>query len=241
MWTANVLTLCPEAYPGVLALSVLGRALAAGIWGLNVHNIRDCAMDKHKTVDDTPFGGGGGMVLRPDVLGAAIERYFLPNQHTCVYLTPSGEPLTQAKVRYFSEQKGINILCGRFEGVDERVLSEYPLHTISIGDYVLSSGDIAAFPLIDACVRLLPGVLGAERSLDEESFSFDQDGLLLEYPHYTRPAVWHGHEVPAVLRSGDHSKINAWRLKQAEEITQKVRPDLWDQYMRKKNDIITKV
>ncbi len=241
MWTANILTLFPEAYPGILSLSVLGKALQAGKWGLNVHNIRDSALDKHKTVDDLPFGGGGGMVLRPDVLGAAIEQHFMPNGYECIYLSPRGELLTQAKARHFSEQKGINILCGRFEGVDERILTEYSLRAISIGDYVLSSGDVAAFSLIDACVRLLPGVLGAEKSLEEESFSLDPAGLLLEYPHYTRPAEWQGHQVPAVLRSGNHSKINAWRLSQAEKITQQVRPDLWDQYMRRKDDTITEI
>jgi tRNA (guanine37-N1)-methyltransferase len=239
MWTVNILTLFPEAYPGILGLSVLGKALANESWGMEVSNIRDFATDKHKTVDDIPFGGGGGMVLRPDVLAAAIDAKFTNNKLPLVYLSPRGERFSQRLAQQFSEQQGINILCGRFEGIDERILNEYDFRSISVGDYVLSSGDVAAMVFIDACVRLLPGVLGAKRSLEEESFSFGPEGLLLEYPHYTKPADWRGKKVPEVLRSGNHKKINAWRKQQAEEITKQVRPDLWDQYMRKKNESIT--
>jgi len=234
MWKVNILTLFPEAYPGILGLSVLGKALINQKWGMEVSNIRDFATDKHKTVDDIPFGGGGGMVMRPDVLATAVDARFIDNKLPLVYLSPRGERFTQKLAQQFSEQPGVNILCGRFEGIDERVLNEYDFRSISVGDYVLSSGDVAAMVFIDACIRLLPGVLGAKRSLEEESFSFDPEGLLLEYPHYTKPANWRGKKVPEVLRSGNHKKINAWRKHQAEEITKQVRPDLWDQYMRKK-------
>lgn len=229
MWTANILTLFPELFPGCLATSITGRALEQGICEINARNIRDYAKDKHQTVDDTPYGGGAGMVMRADVLGAAIEDFFLPNGMEIYYLTPKGKPFNQKMAHELSANKGINLLCGRFEGVDERVVLEYKLEPISVGDYVLTSGDVAAYSILDACMRLLPGVIEQKDSLKEESFA--QDGEfknLLEYPHYTRPAEWHGREVPAVLLSGNHQEIKKWRLKEALKLTKIVRPDLLD-------------
>ncbi len=234
-WQAEILTLFPEIFPGPLALSVVGKALDEGIWSLRAHDIRNFAQDKHRTVDDTPYGGGGGMVLKADVIADAIDGTFMQNQHNpIIYLSPRGELLNQ-RMAYdlVNMHVGINIICGRFEGLDERVLQEYKVRQVSVGDYVLSSGDIAAFVLLDACARLVPGVLGGQSSLLEESFGVGTAySRLLEYPHYTKPALWRDKEVPEVLLSGNHQAIAAWRLAQAKEQTRQTRPDLWDQYLQ---------
>ena len=225
-WTAHVLTLFPEMFPGPLAHSLSGRALRDGIWALEKVDIRDFARDKHRSVDDAPFGGGAGMVMRPDVVAAAIDSV-LPRDAGSgwagLYLTPRGVPLTQARVRALAGKAHVVMLCGRFEGVDQRVIEARALDEISIGDFVLSGGEPAATALIDACVRVLPGVVGAPESLGEESF----EGGLLEYPHYTRPRVWEGRAVPDVLLSGDHQQVRAWRRAEAEKSTRARRPDLW--------------
>jgi len=226
MWTACVLTLFPEMFPGPLGFSLAGQALANGRWSLDAMNIRDFAQDKHRSVDDTPAGGGAGMVMRADVVGAAIDGALgshpgLP----AILFSPRGAPLTQARVRALAAGSGAILLCGRFEGIDERVIEARGLEEVSVGDYVLSGGEPAAMVLIDAIVRLLPGVMGAAQSGTEESF---EDGLL-EYPHYTRPRVWEGREIPEVLLSGDHGRIAAWRRAQAEALTRARRPDLWQQ------------
>lgn len=229
-WSACVLTLFPEMFPGMLGHSLVGRALDDNRWILDPIQIRDFATDKHHTVDDTPSGGGAGMVMRADVVGAALEaaeqRYPLAKK---VFLTPRGKPLTQEKVRELATASGVILLCGRYEGIDQRVLDDADdIEEISIGDYVLSGGEAAATVLLDACVRLLPDVIGKEASHEDESF---ETGLL-EYPHYTRPRVWRGREIPEVLSSGHHGKILAWRKKQAERITQERRPDLWEAYLQ---------
>ncbi len=227
IWTARVLTLFPEMFPGALCVSVAGRALEEGVWALETVDIRDFARDKHQTVDDAPFGGGPGMVMRPDVvdaaIGAALERR---PEAPVIYLTPRGRPLTQARVRELAAGCGPIVLCGRYEGVDERVLEERRVEEISLGDFVLSGGEPAAIALIDACVRLLSGVVGRAQSLVEESF----ERGLLEYPHYTRPRAWKGRTVPEVLISGHHERVRAWRLAQAETVTRERRPDLWVRY-----------
>lgn len=226
MWTVRVLTLFPEMFPGILAHSLAGKALAGGLWNLETVDIRDYARDKHRTVDDTPFGGGAGMVIRPDVVDAAIQATH--RSGPLIYLTPRGRPLSQARVRELAEESEVTLLCGRFEGIDHRVIEARGIEEVCLGDFVLSGGEPAAICLIDACVRLLPGVIGKEESLAEESFA---EGLL-EYPHYTRPQVWTdagGTEraVPDVLLSGHHGNIRAWRKAQAEEATRLRRPDLW--------------
>jgi tRNA (guanine37-N1)-methyltransferase len=226
-WTAKVLTLFPDMFPGPLGASLAGKALAEGVWALETVDIRDYATDAHKTVDDAPFGGGPGMVMRADVVDAAISDAALADA-PLVYLTPRGEPLSQARVQEFADGTGVTLICGRYEGVDQRVLEARDVIEISLGDFVLSGGEPAALALIDACVRLLPGVMGAQTSLDEESFNRG----LLEYPHYTRPADWCGRAVPDVLLSGHHENICAWRKQQAEMITRTRRPDLWDRYER---------
>lgn len=225
-WTANVLTLFPEMFPGPLGHSLAGRALADGIWALNTTDIRSFATDKHRTVDDTPFGGGASMVLRPDVVDAALDSVSA-SAGPVIYLTPRGKLFDQATARRLAEAPSITLLCGRFEGVDHRVIEARRMEEISIGDFILSGGEPAAITLIDACVRLLPGVIGNTASLTEESF---EQGLL-EYPHYTRPQSWCGRAVPEVLLSGHHEKIRAWRLAQAEQVTRDRRPDLWDRYV----------
>jgi tRNA (guanine37-N1)-methyltransferase len=227
-WRATVLTIFPEMFPGPLGLSLAGKALADGKWGLNVIDIRDFASDKHRSVDDTPAGGGAGMVMRADIAAAAIDAARAgASAHTpTLYLTPRGRPLSQARVRELAQGPGAILLCGRFEGVDQRVLDARNIEEISIGDYVLSGGELAAQVLIDACVRLLPGVAGNEGSLAEESFASG----LLEYPHYTRPREWEGHAIPDVLLSGDHQKIAQWRREQAEKLTKTRRPDLWGKH-----------
>lgn len=222
MWRATVLTLFPEMFPGPLGLSLAGRALASKIWSLEARDIRDAATDKHRTVDDTPAGGGAGMVLRADILARAIDAVN-DQPGPRLLMSPRGRPLTQARVVELSRGPGALIVCGRFEGVDERVIETRSLEEVSIGDYVLSGGEVAAMVLLDACIRLLPGVMGAEASGTEESFA---EGLL-EYPHYTRPQSFEDRPIPPVLLSGDHAKIAAWRREKAEELTRIRRPDLW--------------
>lgn len=231
MWKIKIATFFPEIYPGPLGLSVTGNALKNNLYSINPINIKDFATDKHKTVDDTTYGGGPGMVMKPDVIGKLIEEEFLPNKFPIIYLSPRGRVFNQEIAKEFSELEGINLICGRFEGVDERALIEYKVSEISIGDFVLSAGDLAALPFLDACIRHLPGVLDNEIALSEESFGFGGEyRSLLEYPHYTKPAVWKGYEVPEVLRSGNHSEISKWRLQKAKDKTKIARPDLWDQY-----------
>jgi tRNA (guanine37-N1)-methyltransferase len=219
-WRATVLTLFPEMFPGPLGHSLAGKALRDGAWSVEASDIRAHATDKHRTVDDTPFGGGAGMVMRPDVADAALGA--VDDGRPMIYLTPRGAPLTQATVRRLSDAAGVILLCGRYEGVDQRVIEARGLEEISIGDYVLSGGEPAALVLLDACVRLLPGVMGAAASAEEESFSHG----LLEYPHYTRPAEWQGRRVPDVLLSGHHEAVATWRAREAERVTRERRPDL---------------
>lgn len=224
-WTATVLTIFPEMFPGPLGHSLAGKALAEGIWQLDTVDIRDFAQDKHRSVDDSPFGGGPGMVMRPDVIDAAIAGTEAPGP--ILYLSPRGYRLDQARVTALAAGPGVRLLCGRFEGIDQRVIDAHAIEELSLGDFVLSGGEPAAIALIDACVRLLPGVVGDAATLDEESF---QNGLL-EYPHYTRPAEWRGLAVPEVLLSGHHDKIRRWRVAQAEEATRERRPDLWERHL----------
>lgn len=228
-WRAVVLTLFPDAFPGVLGESLSGQALAERAWTLDCVNLRDFGLGRHRMVDDTPAGGGAGMVMRADVLGAAIDHARQStNDLPLIYLSPRGELLTQALAREFASGPGLMLLAGRFEGVDQRVIEGRRMREISIGDYVLSGGELAAMVLIDACVRLLPGVMGQAQSLDEESF---EDGLL-EYPQYTRPREWEGRTIPDVLLSGDHKKVADWRRAEAERLTQERRPDLWGKRKR---------
>ncbi len=219
-WHATILTLYPEMFPGPLGVSLAGRALTERRWSFDTVQIRDFATDKHKSVDDTPAGGGAGMVMRADVLAAALDS--VADERPKLAMSPRGEPLTQGLVRELAAGPGVTILCGRFEGIDERLFEARDVRLVSIGDYVLSGGEPAALVLLDACVRLLPGVMGAAQSGDEESF----ESGLLEYPHYTRPVEWEGRTIPEVLRSGDHAKIAAWRKHMAETETRLRRPDL---------------
>jgi len=224
-FAARILTLYPEMFPGPLGISLAGRALAEGRWTCDPVQIRDFATDRHRSVDDTPAGGGAGMVMRADVLAHAVDHALerAPDA-PLLAMTPRGRPLTQARVRELARGPGVTILCGRFEGMDERLFEARPIEPVSIGDYVLSGGEIGALVLLDACIRLLPGVMGAASSGDEESF----ESGLLEYPHYTRPQMWEGRTIPEVLRSGDHARIEAWRQRQAETDTRLRRPDLWE-------------
>ncbi|WFU81566.1 tRNA (guanosine(37)-N1)-methyltransferase TrmD [Bradyrhizobium sp. CIAT3101] len=228
-WRATVLTLFPEMFPGPLGVSLAGRALASGLWEIEARDIRASATDRHRSVDDTPAGGGPGMVLRADVLAAAIDAAGTGQDPSKarpkLLMSPRGRPLTQARVAELARGPGPLIVCGRFEGIDQRVIDARALEEVSIGDYVLSGGEIAALALIDACVRLLPGVMGKEASGTEESFS---DGLL-EYPQYTRPQLFEGVPIPEILTSGDHAKVAAWRRAQSEALTEARRPDLWAQ------------
>ena len=223
IWRATVLTLFPEMFPGPLGVSLAGRALTSGLWALEARDIRDAATDRHRSVDDTPAGGGPGMVLRADVLAAAIDAADVGPGRPCLLMSPRGRPLTQSRVAELARGPGPLIICGRFEGVDQRVIEARRLEEVSIGDYVLSGGEIAAMALIDACVRLLPGVMGKAESGADESFS---DGLL-EYPQYTRPQSFEGTPIPEILLSGDHAKVAAWRTAEAEALTRARRPDLW--------------
>jgi tRNA (guanine37-N1)-methyltransferase len=232
-WRAKIITLFPEAFPGVLSQSLTGRALQEGLWALETIDLRPFGIGKHQNVDDTPTGGGAGMVMKPDVVGAAFERAAQGtpkdrNAWPVIYVSPRGKPFDQVTARRFSRARGVTILCGRFEGVDQRVLDEYQVEEISLGDFVLTGGEIAAQALIDATVRLIPGVLGNDASAEEESFS---NGLL-EHPQFTRPNDWQGHKVPEVLLSGHHAKIEAWRKEQSEALTKARRPDLWTAFKK---------
>lgn len=220
-WRASILTLFPEMFPGPLGYSLAGKALENGIWSLEAIQIRDFATDRHHSVDDTPFGGGAGMVLRPDVIDAALEQ--VADARPILCLTPRGRPFAQADAVRLAAGDGVVLLCGRYEGIDQRVVEDRAMDEVSLGDYVLSGGEPAALVLLDAVIRLLPGVMGAADSAAEESFS----DFLLEYPHYTRPAEWHGRRVPDVLLSGHHGAVAAWRREQSEQITRQRRPDLW--------------
>ena len=228
-WTVRVLTLFPEMFPGPLGQSLAGKALERGAWSLEAIDIRGFATDRHRTVDDTPFGGGPGMVMRPDVVDAALDFAARDGLKPAIYLTPRGRVLDQALVKELSAGPGVVLLCGRYEGLDERVIEARGLKEVSLGDFVLSGGEPAAIALVDAAVRLLPGVMGAQETLEEESF----EAGLLEYPHYTRPAEWCGRAVPDVLMSGHHEKIKAWRRAQAERTTESRRPDLWAAYQER--------
>jgi len=229
MWRASVLTIFPEMFPGPLGMSLAGKALTAGVWALEAIDIRAHATDRHSTVDDTPAGGGPGMVMKADVLAAAIDAA-AADARPRLLMSPRGTPLTQARVKALAAGDGVVVVCGRYEGVDERLIAARGLEEVSLGDYVLSGGEIAALALIDACVRLIPGVMGKEASSAEESFS---DGLL-EYPQYTRPAVFEGQPIPEVLTSGDHAKVRAWRQAEAERLTRARRPDLWAAYQSRR-------
>ena len=223
-WKANILTLYPDIYPGYLGYSLLGKALEKKIWELNIYNLRDFGEGKHKTVDDKPFGGGAGMIIKPDILGDAIEETLIKNhdQQKLVYLSPKGKPFKQVDAEKFSQSNGVSILCGHFEGIDQRVIDIYEVEEISMGDYVLTGGEVASFAFLDAIIRLLPGVLGNEVSIKDESFSDN----LLEYPQYTKPQEYKNIKVPDVLLSGNHEKIAEWRREKSIEITEKNRPDL---------------
>ena len=230
-WRATVLTIFPEMLPGPLACSLAGKALKSGLWRLKTIDIRNFARDKHRSVDDAPFGGGPGMVMRPEVLDAAIAGS--GGVGSLILLSPRGRRLDQEQVRELAAMPGVTLICGRFEGVDERVLEARAIEEVSLGDYVLSGGEPAAIALIDACVRLIPGVLGCAETLGEESFAAG----LLEYPQYTRPQLWHGRAVPEVLVSGDHRRIREWRRAQAERLTRERRPDLWERYLAAKSSV----
>jgi len=225
-WTATAVTIFPDMFPGPLGHSLAGKALEAGLWALETVDIRAFASDKHATVDDAPFGGGPGMVMRPDVVDAALDSV-ADGAAPVLCLTPRGRPLDQRRVRELADGPGVVLLCGRYEGVDQRVIDARGLEETSLGDYVLSGGEPAAIALIDACVRLLPGVVGADAAQAEESFEWG----LLEYPHYTRPQLWQGRAVPEVLLSGHHEQIRAWRRAEAERITRERRPDIWARYL----------
>ena len=227
MWQAQIFTLYPELYPGPLFKGLYGKALAKNLWNLKVINIRDAAEDKHKTVDDTPYGGGSGMLIKADVLAKSLDKNKIKGEKI-IYLSPKGKKFDQHYAQDLSKQKSVSFICGHFEGVDERILSTRNIEEVSIGDYVLSGGETASFVIIDSVLRLLPGVLGNEYSKKEESF---ENGLL-EYPQYTKPQIWEEKAVPEVLLSGDHNKIKHWRLTQSEAITRDRRPDLWEKYKK---------
>ena len=227
MWKAQVFTLYPEVFPGPLSKGLYGKALSKNLWNLKVVNIRDAAEDKHKTVDDTPYGGGSGMLLKADILAKSLDQNRNQGERI-IYLSPKGKKFNQNYAKKLSKEKSVSFICGHFEGVDERVLSTRDIEEISIGDYVLSGGETAAFVVIDSVLRLLPGILGNENSKIDESF----ENELLEYPQYTKPQIWEEKSVPEVLLSGDHSKIKDWRLSQSEAITRDRRPDLWEKYKK---------
>ena len=231
MFEVRIFTLYPDLYPGPLNTGIYKKAQEGKIWNLKVINIRDYATDKHSSVDDTPFGGGNGMLLRPDVVASALDSNLESNE-TTIYLSPKGKKFDQRAAREFSKQKKLNLLCGHFEGIDQRLLETRNIQEYSIGDFILSGGETASFVFIDSIIRLLPGVLGNDNSAKEESFEND----LLEYPQYTKPQNWEGKSTPEVLLSGDHAKIKGWRLSQSEAITRRQRPDLWKKYLNKKNE-----
>jgi tRNA (guanine37-N1)-methyltransferase len=227
MWQAQVFTLYPEFFPGPLSKGLYGKALSKNLWNLNIVNIRDAAEDKHKTVDDTPYGGGSGMLLKADVLAKSLDKNKVEGERI-IYLSPKGKKYNQNYAQELSKEKSVSFICGHFEGVDERVLSTRNIEEISIGDYIISGGETAAFVVIDSILRLIPGVLGNENSRVDESF---ENGLL-EYPQYTKPQIWEEKSVPEVLLSGNHNKIKDWRLSQSEAITRDRRPDLWEKYKK---------
>ena len=229
MWTARVFTLYPELFPGLLGVGLYKKALEKKLWSLEVINIRDYAMNKHKTVDDTPFGGGSGMVMRADVIANSLDKNIPDKEEQIIYLSPKGKKFDQSYAKKVMK-KNINIICGHFEGVDQRLLETRNIEEVSIGDFVLSGGEAASFLVIDTVLRLIPGVLGNPDSLAEESFERN----LLEYPQYTKPQKWEEKDIPDVLLSGDHAKIKDWRLSQSEDITRRRRPDLWKKYKNKK-------
>jgi len=229
MWTARVFTLYPELFPGLLGVGLYKKALEKKLWSLEVINIRDYAMNKHKTVDDTPFGGGSGMVMRADVIANSLDKNISDKEESIIYLSPKGKKFDQAFARKIMN-KNINIICGHFEGVDQRLLETRNIEEVSLGDFVLSGGEAGSFVVIDTILRLIPGVLGNPDSLAEESFERN----LLEYPQYTKPQKWEEKDIPEVLLSGDHAKIKGWRLSQSEDITRRRRPDLWKKYKNKK-------
>ena len=229
MWTARVFTLYPELFPGPLGVGLYKKALEKKLWSLEVVNIRDYALDKHKTVDDTPFGGGSGMVMRADVIANSLDKNISDKKETTIYLSPKGKRFDQVYAKKILN-KNLNIICGHFEGVDERILKTRNIKEVSIGDFILSGGETGAFVIIDILVRLIPGVLGNPHSIKEETFEKN----LLEYPQYTKPQKWEGKEVPSVLLSGDHGKIKYWRLGQSRDITRRRRPDLWKKYKKNK-------
>ena len=231
-WQATVLTLFPEMFPGPLGLSLAGRALEAGIWRLEAVDIRGFATDRHRSVDDTPAGGGPGMVMRADVVAAAVDAVRgQGDARPLIYLSPRGRPLTQQRVRELAAGPGVTLLCGRFEGLDQRVIEARNMEEVSLGDFVLSGGEPAALVLLDAVIRLLPGVMGKDASGEDESF----ESGLLEYPHYTRPQEFEGRGIPPVLTSGDHKKVKEWRRARAEETTRERRPDLWEKFLRERS------
>ena len=227
MWKARIFTLYPEIFPGPLNKGLYGKALSNKIWNLDIINIRDSAKDKHKTVDDTPFGGGSGMLIKPDVLARSIDQH-VNKSEKIFYLSPKGKLFNQETVKSLSKEHCINLICGHFEGVDQRFLETRNIEEISVGDYILSGGETAALIIIDSILRLVPGILGNEKSVYEESF----ENRLLEYPQYTKPQLWEEKNIPDVLLSGDHSKIKDWRLSQSEAITRHRRPDLWQKYKK---------
>jgi tRNA (guanine37-N1)-methyltransferase len=227
MWQAQVFTLYPEIFPGPLSKGLYGKALSKKLWNLNIVNIRDAAEDKHKTVDDTPYGGGSGMLLKADVLAKSLDQNKIQGERV-IYLSPKGKKFDQKYAQELSNEKSVSFICGHFEGIDERVLTTRNIEEVSVGDYILSGGETAAFVVMDSILRLLPGVLGNENSKSDESF---ENGLL-EYPQYTKPQIWEEKGVPEVLLSGDHSKIKDWRLSQSEAITRVRRPDLWQKYKK---------
>ncbi len=231
MFEVKIFTLYPDMYPGALDKRVYNQAREKKIWDLKVINIRDYATDKHNSVDDTPFGGGNGMLLRPDVVASALDAN-LENNEITVYLSPKGKKFDQDAAKKFSKQKKLNLLCGHFEGIDQRLLESRNIEEYSIGDFILSGGETASFAVVDSVVRLLPGVLGNDQSSKEETF----ENNLLEYPQFTKPKNWEGKSPPEVLLSGDHAKIKGWRLSQSEDITRRQRPDLWKKYLDKKNE-----
>ena len=227
MWKARIFTLYPEIFPGPLNKGLYGKALSNKIWNLDIINIRDSAEDKHKTVDDTPFGGGSGMLIKPDVLASSIDKH-VSKSEKIFYLSPKGKLFNQKTAKSLSKERCVNLICGHFEGVDQRLLETRNIEEISVGDYILSGGETAALIIIDSILRLVPGILGNEKSVYEESF----ENRLLEYPQYTKPQLWEEKNIPDVLLSGDHSKIKDWRLSQSEAITRHRRPDLWQKYKK---------
>ena len=229
MYEVKIFTLYPEIFPGPLARGIYGKAMSNGLWNLKTVNIRDFADDKHKTVDDTVFGGGSGMLMKPDVVAKSLDKNITKGEKI-FYLSPRGKQFNQNFANLLSKQNGINLICGHFEGIDNRLLSTRNIEEISIGDYVLSGGETAAFVVLDSVLRLIPGVLGNKDSIKDETF----ENSLLEYPQFTKPKIWEGKSVPDVLFSGDHAKIKSWRLSQSEDITRRQRPDLWEKYLKDK-------